>query len=199
MANGFGNGSYGSGRFGQWSYIDGAATISSAATMAVAGAIVKPASATITASATVTSAGTRIQQGAANPSIDCDSYSFSTSYQSWCCKHQLRVARSRLQASVLAWAAATITSSVQQSPLERLLSWLDRQLSRLLQPSLARQQRYMKAYRQSPAPARWWSQGQSNGLKNQRPQRPTVSNPLPQQIGQHNQTLQQTGARQLKG
>ena len=67
MANGFGNGSYGSGRFGQWSYIDGAATISSAATMAVAGAIVKPASATISAAATVTAAGTRIQQGAANP------------------------------------------------------------------------------------------------------------------------------------
>ena len=68
-----------------------------------------------------------------------------------------------------------------------------------LQQSLSPELKYTKAYNQSPAQAPCLSQGQSNGLKSRRPQRPTVSNPLPQQIGQHNQTLQQTGARQLKG
>ena len=109
-----------------------------------------------------------------------------------------RVARSRLQASVSAWVQQQL-QAVQQSPLERLSLWLHRQLSRLLQPSLVQRQRYTKEFKQSPAPARWWSQGQSNGLKNQRPRLLMPSNPLPQQIGQHNQTLPQVGARQLKG
>ena len=106
-----------------------------------------------------------------------------------------RVALSRLRASALELVQRQ-SQAVQPLRLERLSLWLRQLPSRLLQPSPVRQQRYMKEYKQSPAPARWRSQAQSNGLKNQRPQLPTVSNPLPPQIGQHNQTLPQVGTRQ---
>lgn len=100
------------------------------------------------------------------------------------------------------WRVSGLHKRLQQSlplPLcQRLQSQYKLQVALLsqLQQSLSLEPKYTKAYNQSPAPARWWWQAQSNGSKNQRPRLLMPNNPLPQQIGQHNQTLPQVGARQ---
>ena len=99
------------------------------------------------------------------------------------------------------WRVSELHKRLQQSlplPLCQRLPYqyrLQVALLTQLQQSLSPEQKYTKAYNQSPAQAPCLSQGQSNGLKSRRPRPVTANNPQLQPHGQHNQTLQQTGAK----